>query len=301
MTIGVSIPAYVNVESLRRCLDSTIQFLPEAAKTTVVVDDGGNGQVSGRLRDTYPDVRWIIHDGNQGFGASATEAVSENPADIVVLLNDDVELLSNPSEALRDAFADPNLFAVTFQSLDDKGRFREGAKRLVWRTGYPRILHNENDQLLPAGGARPSSYAVGGHAAFRRKAFMTLSGFDRLYDPFYWEDVDLALRAAKHGWHCIYLPECIVRHRSSGAIRSRHDRDYIREITQRNRILFAMRHATARQHWLLRVSLLWMMGSSLVRGDAVFRRALAGARARWSEINQSLRSDSQTFSGVRNG
>ena len=112
-----------------------------------MVDDSGDGQVVRKLESEFPAVRWIAHSENLGFGSSANEAILASSADIVILLNDDVQLLNNPCSILESCFEDSSLFAVTFRSENLEGRFREGAKRLVWKSGFPKILHNRQTLL----------------------------------------------------------------------------------------------------------------------------------------------------------
>jgi GT2 family glycosyltransferase len=286
LTVGFAIPAYAGAETLQKCLESISRCVP-GSRNTVVVDDSGTGKITKLLRDKFPDIQWIIHAQNLGFGLSANEAVQANPDDIVVLLNDDVELLSDPVASLRAAFQDDGLFAVTFRSLDSKDKFREGAKRLVWRFGFPRVLHNEKDQMPAENGVLMSSYAVGGHAAFRRSKFLDLGGFDPLFDPFYWEDVDLSQRALQRGWKSIYLPDCMVRHAGPSAIRSRNNEKTIREMTLRNRLLFAWRHAGAAQKILLSLGLSWEKFRARITGDRAWLSAYSMARVRQSSVREA--------------
>lgn len=285
-TIGLAIPAWRNVTGLRTALESVRRQAPALLQRTSVVDDSGDGRVTRALGSAFPEVGWGVHERNLGFGRSATAAVARAPADIVVLLNDDAELLGDPASALRAAFADPALFAVTFRSEYADGTFREGAKRLVWSLGFPRILHNERDQRRPTpDGTRHSDYAVGGHAAFHRNRFLELGGFDPLFEPFYWEDVDLSRRAAARGWRVVYRPECRVRHAGESAIRTANDTARIREITRRNRILFAYRHAPPAARPLLALSLAGQELAARLRGDEVVLRALAAAQERRHSVD----------------
>lgn len=282
LTVGLAIPAWRNVAGLRAGLEAIRRVAPALLERAAVADDSGDGRVADALRPEFPAVDWIVHERNRGFGASATAAVLAVPADLVVLLNDDAELLGDPADAVRGAFADPALFAVTFRALRADGSLREGAKRLAWPFGFPRILHNPADQRPARAGRTPSDYAVGGHAAFHRARFAALGGFDPLFEPFYWEDVDLAQRAAVRGWSTIYLEECVVRHAGESAIRSAHDAARIAEITRRNRLLFAWRHAPATARPALALSLGWQRLAAALRGDAIPARAYASARARWA-------------------
>ena len=287
MTFGLGIPAYRNVESLRRCLQSVVALSPELCSCLAVTDDSGDGRQAAVLKSEFPHVRWIVHERNLGFGTSANDCVRALAADIVILLNDDATLASDPLPPLRIAFQDDTLFAVTFQSMLRDGRFREGAKRLVWPCGMPRILHNPEDQLPPVNGVQLSAYAVGGHAAFRRLRFLELGGFDPLFAPFYWEDVDLAERARSAGLRVIYLPQCRVVHDGDSTIRSAHQEEFLREITLRNRLLFAWRHARGAQRVLHQVSLAYHRLLSVLPAHRIFRRAFASARKRHHQFTRN--------------
>lgn len=257
------------------------------ATNIVVVDDSGEGVIARELRSDFSTVTWVIHDRNEGFGETANEAVKRCPADVVILLNDDTELLNDPIPELERAFLDPDIFAVSFLSRLNDGRFREGAKRLIWSWGFPRILHNPADQFISESGDPMSAYAVGGHAAYRRAAFVELGGFDPLFAPFYWEDVDLSTRAIQFGFRIVFSKDCQVRHEGLSAIRSRHDVDYLKMITLRNRILFAWRHARGFRRCLLHCSIVFQYVFSLFSTDHRFIRSYQSAIQRRREFSTS--------------
>jgi GT2 family glycosyltransferase len=287
LTFGLAIPAYKNVEALRTCLQAALRASPSLTANCVVVDDSGNGHVWQILQREFSYVHWVVHEQNAGFGRSATEAVALCKADVVVLLNDDVEIIADPLPHLERAFADDSLFAATFKSLHEDGTLREGAKRLAWPLGFPRILHNERDQRPATGDMLPSDYAVGGHAAYHRRRFLELHGFDALFEPFYWEDVDLCVRARQRGWCTIYLPECVVTHGAVGTIRDLHKEAYVREITLRNRLLFAGRHCLPALRPLLALSIYFQNMAAKLSGDTIFPSALRTARERAKAFSNS--------------
>jgi GT2 family glycosyltransferase len=297
LSFGVAIPAYRNVEGLRRCLQSIRSVSPDLFRAVTVTDDSGDGSVRSALSSEFPHVNWVEHAQNTGFGHSANDAVRAASCEIVILLNDDVELLSDPLPKLRRAFLDKTLFAVTFQSQHEDGSFREGAKRLSWRSGLPKILHNAADQAPVTDGFGASAYAVGGHAAFHREKFLALGEFDSLFDPFYWEDVDLCVRARQRGWPTLYAPACAVKHAGPSAIRTTHDRDFICETTQRNRLLFAWRHLPRALRPVSAVALGFRIAAAAVSRDHVFLRAWRAARLRWNShihLSRQTHSDSPT-------
>ncbi len=274
LSVGVSIPAYNNPSALRAALTPLTDGTIPGLRAVVVVDDSGNGELKTELSNEFSEVSWIVNARNLGFGASANRAVEANPCDIVVLLNDDAVLREMSCADLSSPFTDERLFAVTFLSVNREGRFREGAKRVVWRAGIARVLHNPEDQITTGDGERISDYAVGGHCAFRRRHFLALGGFDLEYKPFYWEDVDLGVRARRAGLHTVFDERFVVVHDGASAIRSAHHEQYIREIVWRNRLRFSSRHATGIQSAFFLFTVNYLKVVATCRSDKSLYRAL---------------------------
>ena len=78
-------------------------------------------------------------------------------------------------------------------------------------TRFPRILRRYCSQVISCATAKDTSVSAG-HAAFAREKFVALGGFDELYRPFYWEDIDLCYRAMQAGWERWYVPDAVVTH-----------------------------------------------------------------------------------------
>ena len=277
--MSIAIPAYRNAPRLRRCLSSLGRFNPELLRVTTVVDDSGDGCVAKELVQEFSEVRWIVNKENLGFASSANAAVLACENDWVLLLNDDVELVESIGTELVRQLGDESLFALSLQSINENGQFREGAKRLVWRMGIARILHNPADQSETINGFTPSAYAVGGHAMFRRKVFEELGGFDLSFDPFYWEDVDLCARAARDGYHTKCYEMAHVLHRNDGAIKSANDRDRIRYYTWLNRLRFSALHAKEIQRIMLPFGIAWQALHAKATSDY----------AKWNAVKTFLR------------
>jgi hypothetical protein len=90
----------------------------------------------------------------------------------------------------------------------------------------------------------------------RRELFHALEGFDPVYAPAYYEDLDLCLRVAQHGMTVVYEPRSAVTHLRYGS----GDFDRAAELSERNRTLF-------RDRW----------GSQLVGRPSTFRGTSAQA------------------------
>ncbi|MBU1706777.1 glycosyltransferase [bacterium] len=287
---GIAIPTFNGCGKLENCLASIERYLGNQPNLddVLVVDDGSTDDTREKLPERFPFVRWIWQEKNRGFAYTATRAVTECQAPIVLLLNNDIEIISDLLSTLDDYFDDANTFAVTFRSFQNDGMtFREGAKQLIWKQGFPVVRHAERHQPKPVQGKIPSAYAVGGHAVFRRDMFSILGGFDKLFEPFYWEDVDLSLRAADRGWHIYYEPECRVIHHMGGAIQKNFAAAKIATTKACNRLLFAWRHAHGINRCLHFLFLFFRLLTSWLVADWAFYRGFQEALRRRKQIKIS--------------
>lgn len=274
LRIGVAIPAYRDPDRLRCCLNAIAAIDREWLSSVTVVDDSGDGAVAEALHDEFNQVNWIVEGTNRGFIPTANRAVRECNADIVLLLNDDVELRRDPRTRALELFNSTRLFALSLRSVTVTGQTREGAKRIVWRFGIARVLHNEKDQKPLSNDCSPTDYAVGGHALFRREVFLELGGFDSLFQPFYWEDADLSARAEARGLQVLYLADSEVFHNDIGAIKTTHAESSIRRTVLRNRLLYSYRHAFGAQRLLLPLAITYKRIVAAFRGDTTMAAAI---------------------------
>ena len=85
----------------------------------------------------------------------------------------------------------------------------------------------------------------GGSGAFRKAIWEKLGGFDELYNPFYWEDIDLSYRSLKSGYKILFEPKSIVVHEhEKGSIKKKYFESEIKTIAYRNQFIFVWKNAT---------------------------------------------------------
>ncbi|MBU1148052.1 MAG: glycosyltransferase, partial [Candidatus Omnitrophica bacterium] len=64
----------------------------------------------------------------------------------------------------------------------------------------------------------PSIFAIGGAMIFRKKDFLWLGGFDEIYRPNCWEDIDISYRAWKRGLKVLYEPRSLMYHKGKATL-----------------------------------------------------------------------------------
>jgi GT2 family glycosyltransferase len=131
----------------------------------------------------------------------------------------------------------------------------------------------------------PTLFSSGGACLVRREDFISLGGFDELYYPAYWEDIDLCYRGWKRGKASLYQPESVVYHVHSASMEAKPEHAACKKrITHRNCWLFTWRNI--RDPRILRNNLFWTFRHyfySIRVGDKETLTTYHQAFSRWGQ------------------
>lgn len=241
--LSVVVPTFQGAALLRRCLPSVARDLgPE--DELIVVDDGSRDESDRAVAESAPPARLLSLPRNSGFGSAANAGVRAAHHAIVVLLNNDVRVELGALDALATPFAtQPDLFAVAARAEMPDGRLYQARSAPTWRGG---ILGHTAPIDGPPG---PTLWAAGGMGAFDRARMLAMGGFDPIFAPFYWEDVDLCYRAWKRGWQVHYTPAARLIHDHQGTIGRLFRQRTVRLVQERNRLLLMWLNLTDGPLW----------------------------------------------------
>ncbi len=294
LRLSVVIPSWNGREALQEHLPSVLRAAGEVPSHEVIVaDDASNDDTADLLRRGFPEVRLVSRPSRGGFAAAANDGIAAASGEVVLLLNNDMEVQPGAVARLTEAAAsDAGVFAHVPRIVRAKTGLDESATRLLFRRG---IVSTD----LGAGPGGAPAYACGGAMAFRRRDFLAVGGFDLLFSPFYWEDVDLSYRARKRGWAIALVPEARVDHDHGRTIGRRFDQTTIEILYERNRLIFTWKNVTDaglfRRHLAtLPAKTIWDLAAhppfvrGLKRALAVRREILARRRI---EHLEAVRSD----------
>ena len=270
-SVSIVIPSWNGRHLLEEFLPAVIAAADEfrartgAAAEIVVVDDGSSDGSQEWLEAQGAGaplpLRVVRMESNSGFAAACNRGVREAHYDLVLLLNNDLEIARDAIEPLAGHFVrGSQVFAVHCRAMDAAtGRQAGSGQAGAFARGFLRV-HGRYD---PPPGAQPpflSLFASGGSAMFDRARFLEIGGFDLLFAPYYYEDVELSYRAWKRGYVVHYEPAARVRHRFSSTI-GRLSGARVERISQRNRLLLHWIHL--HDHRWLAWHLLWLPGVAL--------------------------------------
>lgn len=238
------IPSWNGAEALAAHLPSVVAAARRTGDCEVVVaDDASDDDTHELLQTHFPEVRRIRRAQRGGFAPTSNAGVTAALGRYVVLLNNDMEVAPDALALLVSALAGAkDAFATVPSIVRVSGGGEEGRTALRFRRGVCFTA------LDAPPGADPA-YACGGAMAFRREEFTRLGGFDPLFAPFYWEDVDLSYRARKRGRRVLWVGGARVDHDHGRTIGARFSPRAIARVYERNRLLFTWKNLTDPDLW----------------------------------------------------
>jgi GT2 family glycosyltransferase len=207
--ISALVPTRGGDARLERNLPSVARALAASGDTweIVVVDDGRE------LRAEPRGVRVLPLAPSRGYGPAVNAGAAEASGERLLVLNDDVRLEEPAVRVLREALPSEGVFAVAPRIVSPLAREGdEGGKSATVRAGLLEI------EEAPSSDTHPTLYPVGCCYLCHRHTFLDLGGYDDVYAPFFWEDVDLGYRAWRSGLASLHVPSAVCHHEGSATI-----------------------------------------------------------------------------------
>lgn len=239
--ISIVIPERGGGEMLARCLDSLAiarRNVDEPTEVIVIVNGSPREDYSG-LAARHPDLVWQFHAQPLGFTRAVLHGIALARLGGVYLLNNDMILAPDALAALLPVRA-PHVFGIASEIEFEGGRRREetGWTRMHLEDGLPNPYHQPPDSDV----LRGTVWAGAGSALFPRELLAQLMPGSLVFDPFYWEDVDLGLRAWRLGYDSHVCPASKVVHGHRVTVRRYYSEDQVARVFERNRLQLLLRH-----------------------------------------------------------
>ena len=221
---------------LRECLPTVLEavrFDRHHCYEVMVIDDCSNDNSLGILADEFPEVRTEQTPQNLGFQEANNYAVKLAESKIVMPMNNDIKLDPKALRYLAQHFDNKDIFAVSGKIFAfDQTTFLYGNRGGYFQKGHFHLYEKppeDDSQTL---------FACGGAFMVNRQKYLDLGGFDSMYHPLYYEEIDLSYRALKRGWKVHYEPQSIAYHKVQATITRQEKLRRISLISARNNYLF---------------------------------------------------------------
>lgn len=252
--VSAVIPGLDDFGLLEKNLPPLLDELVPAGGEVVLVDDTGRDVIAGwverELEQHLVDashlasVRVVARAENGGFAAALLDGVTAAKHPLVFAMNPDIRVTAGFLAPLVERLVEGVHSVVPRILLFGEDDRIESVVEIDFErdVAYVRQRGLDGEAARFERAATPVTYAIGGAMLLRRAPFVESGGFDRLFDPFYYEDVDLGFGAWAAGEEVVYEPASVVEHHHRGTIRSRVDGDFVRAVIERNRYLFQWKY-----------------------------------------------------------
>lgn len=229
MNISVIIPVYKNKHQFLTNLEHNLKFLTD--EEIIIINDNPLESLKQDLAN-ISNIILIENKTNLGFGQSVNIGIEKANNNFVMLLNSDVVLTDQSYKLALGQFKNnQSLFAVSF-AQKERDNSIVGKNSIYWKEGF---LYHKKANNLSFG---YNAWAEGGSCLLDKNKFMRLGGFDSIYKPFYWEDIDLCYRAWKTGYQIFFDPKILVYHEHESTIGKYFPKKFIEQISSRNQLMF---------------------------------------------------------------
>ncbi len=188
------IPCFNALPFLKPCLQSLSEQSFQDFEVLVVDNGSVDGTASWVKENSFSfSLRLLEHAKNQGYAGGVNSALTHAKGGVVVVLNSDLTFDPRFLEEIAKAFQNPDVELAALHVKNKDGTKTESLG--LFLSPWLRAHNSKTGKniLGPAGAA----------LAFRKTLLPRLAlGENTLFDPryfFLWEDVELALRAARKG------------------------------------------------------------------------------------------------------
>lgn len=233
MKIDILVLNYNGEDLLKKHLPSVCKAAKDSfseCKVHVVDNLSTDGSLE-LLRNDFPSVEVHVAKENKVL-CSYNDVVKNLDSDLVIFLNNDIEVDSKFVDPLIDHFRDESVMFAAPKVMNMDNTFNGGKSIMKFDKGIIKVLVDYKNFDTPG-----STCAIS-CGAFRRDLFLYFGGFDELYLPGIWEDVDICFRGISGGWKGVYEPKSVIWHAESTTFNREYGQKKKMAMAHRNMFLF---------------------------------------------------------------
>jgi GT2 family glycosyltransferase len=218
-----------------RSLQADLNDCPYSVQVTVVDNSQNIDGIEHALKDLFPNTKYIIAQGNVGFGKANTIGFQSTEARYYFALNRDTIIPSNKKtieRIVRYMDSHPKIGCIGPKLVNIDGttqyacyRFDLASilikpfKQLNWDQRYGWV-RNKTDQLLmndfDRNKTQPVDWVLGAAMVVRKDVVDQIGWFDERFFM-YLEDADWCRRMWDVGWPVYYVHDIVIQHRHARA------------------------------------------------------------------------------------
>src|SRR5216684_6086711 len=267
MVLGTVIIVTHNSSScIRACLQALVPF---QGWKVVMVDNNSTDDTIQEAGTCALEVLTLSNSHNLGFASAVNQAARVGEGDLLVLLNPDSIAAAGSLDKLADALRADTAGAAGGGLQAADGLPQKGftvrrlptigsmlAEVLLVNRAWPSNPWNVRYRCLDLDyqTAQEVEQPAGACLAVKRQAWDAIDGFDEVFFPVWFEDVDFCRRLRDTGWKIVYRPDAIFSHSGGHSVSRLAFRDR-QSYWYKNLVRYFAKHHSRTQLAILRVGI----------------------------------------------
>lgn len=266
--ISVIVLTWNGIELIKECFAHVVHTVEQwdLKHEIILVDNGSCDNTITFVKEQWPHIKIIALEKNKGFSYANNRAAQEAQYDTLLFLNNDIILADDFITPLLQRLQTEEIFAVAPKMLRwDRKTVDDGLRYGKYYSGlFSVCLDSEAERI-----DKPHwvTFFCGACFLCKRHLFFALGGFDEIYTPYAWEDLDLAYRAWKQGYKVIYEPKALCYHKREATTRKLFSHFSFMTLMWRNKFIFIWKNITYPPYFINHCVLLpWKLLKFLFNG-----------------------------------
>jgi O-antigen biosynthesis protein len=209
--ISIILVLYNRAELTLQCLRSLAESGQESIE--IIIVDNASTDATSSLLNHLDGATILRNSENLHFLKASNLGARQARGRYILFLNNDTQVFPGTLQAaLRTLESSQDIGAVGGKLILPDGSLQE-AGSIVWRDGSCLGYGRGANPLSPEFMFRRNvDYCSGAFLLTRRETFLSMGGFDELFQPFYYEETDYCLRLWERGLRVVYEPDAALLH-----------------------------------------------------------------------------------------
>lgn len=219
--VSVITVTYNSEDVISNFVESFVKYLDGLIDEIIIVDNASKDKtcaVVSLLRARYPFLKFYPQSQNKGYRIAVNIGISESRNEVLIVTNPDLYLRDDSvKNCYYELIKNENVAIVSGRLLQSRYKYSQYYTHVAipFLITYP--MYDERRKNLPKGS---TNVEIGGGPFYflRRSAFLKVGGFNE-HVFMMWEESELSMKLASHGYKILFCPNSVVYHLGSHSIK----------------------------------------------------------------------------------
>ncbi len=210
--VSIVITTYNKYEYTLSCLWSILKHTKDI-DYEIIIGDNRSEDETGNITKRINGIRFIVHDENEGYLRNANKTVPYARGEYIVLMNNDVVVLDGWLKPLLEMMQnDENIGLVAGKSLYPNHLIQDAGSMVCADAVALPLGRKQMPFSALVNQPREVDYCSC-YCLFKKKTWENVGGYDEIFAPCYYEDVDLCFKIRYNlNLKIMYQPKSEVYH-----------------------------------------------------------------------------------------